>query len=198
MINDHLRESSSLEAILQENLATLIDFHKASYDHIRQANSRAQKMLQMQVFSQSMMETLINDLLDLAKMEADHFKFDEAYFNPLKSIRNAFECLLTTANHSRVRLIGEIEHKASLCKIQSILGDERRFSQILLNFVSNSLKFTDSGSVTVGLKIKSDQVLQDDNARRSLKKQILSQLQNNWSVEQIDQNFRQQSQLADN
>ena len=108
MINDHIRESSSLYAILKENLETLINFHKVAYDHIRQANSQAQKMLQKQVFSQSMMETLINDLLELAKMETNHFKFDEAYFNPLKTIRNAFECLLTSANHNRIRLVGEI------------------------------------------------------------------------------------------
>ena len=108
-------------------------------------------MLQLQVFSQSMMETLINDLMDLAKLESNNFKFDEKYFNPVQSIKNAFQVLLTNANQKGIKLVAEIDKFESLSKVQSIFGDEHRFSQILLNFLSNSLKFTDVGSVTVSL-----------------------------------------------
>jgi signal transduction histidine kinase len=42
---------------------------------------KSQKILHNQIFSQTMMENLINDLLDLAKLENTSFKFDHKYFN---------------------------------------------------------------------------------------------------------------------
>ena len=55
-----------------------------------------------------MMETLINDLMDLAKLESNNFKFDEKYFNPVQSIKNAFQVLLTNANQKGIKLIAQM------------------------------------------------------------------------------------------
>lgn len=73
MVNKHLLESNQLETILHQNISTLIEFHATSTDQINQATTKAQKLLQLQVFSQSMMETLVNDLMDLAKLESNNF-----------------------------------------------------------------------------------------------------------------------------
>ena len=62
--------------------------------------------------------------------------------------------LLHTANQSKINLKAEIDEKTNLDLIQAIYGDKRRYMQILLNFLSNSLKFTNkNGQITVSIKI---------------------------------------------
>lgn len=50
----------------------------------------AQKILQNQIYSQTMMENLINDLLDLAKLESNNFSLSQEYFNLGSTIYEAF------------------------------------------------------------------------------------------------------------
>jgi len=73
------------------------------------------------------------------------------------------------AEDSQVKLIAEIDKKSNLEMMAGIFGDERRFLQILSNFLSNSLKFTNpGGSVTVKLKILDEQVITDAESYISL------------------------------
>ena len=101
-----------------------------------------------------MMENLINDLLDLAKLENNSFSLTQEYFNLGSTIYEAFQILISTANQSNIEFRAEIDELKNLDMIQQIHGDKRRYLQILLNFLSNSLKFTNNkGRVTVALKI---------------------------------------------
>ena len=58
----------------------------------------AEAFLQKQIISQRMMENLINDLLDLAKMENNSFSLSQDFFNLGDTISEAFEMLLYSAN----------------------------------------------------------------------------------------------------
>ena len=98
-----------------------------------------------------MMENLINDLLDLAKLEQNQFTMDKQYFNLCSTIYSSFQILHESAKQKDIKLIAEIDNLVHLDLIQSVLGDSRRFQQIMLNFMSNSLKFTDDGGM---IKIK--------------------------------------------
>lgn len=64
------------------------------------------------------------------------------------------QMMLFSANQRDVTLKAEIQNQGDLDLIQCINGDERRFLQIILNFMSNALKFTDKGgSITLSIKI---------------------------------------------
>lgn len=88
------------------------------------------------------MENLINDLLDLAKLENNTFTLSSSYFNLASTIQEAFQMLLFSAKEQGIDLVAEISEIEHLDFIQHIHGDERRYLQILLNFLSNALKFT--------------------------------------------------------
>lgn len=73
-----------------------------------------------QIYSEHTVENLINDLLDLAKMENNSFTFTQEYFNLSQLIFEAFNMLKFQANQDQVTIIGEIDHLKSLDMIQSI------------------------------------------------------------------------------
>ena len=65
-----------------------------------------------------------------------------------------------SANERQVKLRAVVDHKHNLDLVNSIYGDKRRFVQTLLNFLSNALKFTDSGGViTVFIKVLDHQLI---------------------------------------
>ena len=51
---------------------------------------KVEHLLENAIFSSKMLTTLINDLLDLAKLESGTFKFHEHYFDLIKMVENAF------------------------------------------------------------------------------------------------------------
>jgi signal transduction histidine kinase len=74
-----------------------------------------------------MMENLINDLLDLAKLENNTFQLTNDYFNLSSTIYEAFQILKFTATEKKIELKAEIDSNVNLKLIQSILGDQRRY-----------------------------------------------------------------------
>lgn len=87
---------------------------------------------------------MVNDLLDLAKVEAGRITISPAWFEMVdlfSALRGMFKPILAS---STVSLIFEEPHD-----IPRIFTDDKRLSQILRNFVSNALKFTLEGEVRV-------------------------------------------------
>ena len=66
------------------------------------------------MFSQQMMENLINDLLDLAKMQNNTFQFNNSYFSLSNVIYEAFQMLIHSANENGIELKSEIDFKTNL------------------------------------------------------------------------------------
>ena len=112
------------------------------------------------IFSQQMMENLINDLLDLAKLENNQFTVTNEYFNLQHTIFKALQMLQFMATQNGIELKAVIDQRIHLNLIQLIIGDERRYLQMLLNFLSNALKFTDKGGcITIKIDIEDHQLV---------------------------------------
>mmetsp|Transcript_13325 Transcript_13325/g.20815 ORF Transcript_13325/g.20815 Transcript_13325/m.20815 type:complete len:142 (+) Transcript_13325:2328-2753(+) len=113
-----------------------------------------QEMLETSKHSSIMLLTLINDLLDLAKQQKLTFQLNNGYFNLKEAVVSTFKTLDFMATQKGITTQLEIEADKEQY-FEQIYGDENRYEQILLNFISNALKFTNNkGTVTVKLNTK--------------------------------------------
>ena len=95
------------------------------------------------------MRTLLNDLLDLSKIEAGRMSFETACFDFRQSTVDLISFWGFEARDRSLRLRVEGSRKLP----RWLLGDPTRIRQILNNLISNALKFTSSGSVTLRFDI---------------------------------------------
>ncbi|MBC9070928.1 response regulator [Thauera sp. CAU 1555] len=89
--------------------------------------------------------TLINDILDFAKIDAGKLELETCAFDPARQFRDIAALFNPLAAERGIRL--DLHLDASLPEL--VMGDSARFRQVLSNLVSNAIKFTDAGSVTV-------------------------------------------------
>jgi signal transduction histidine kinase len=90
---------------------------------------------------------LINDLLDQAQMEAGKLTINLGQVKPAELLETLHGLVDKTASDKGLRLTSEIDD--SLPEI--LIGDGERLQQILVNLVTNAIKFTDEGEVSVRL-----------------------------------------------
>lgn len=105
--------------------------------------------------------SLINDMLDVAKIEAGRMEIDPQMLDAAWAVESAVRLVAHRAEAKRQRIDVKIDAGVRL------LADERAFKQILLNLLSNAVKFSpEGGSVAVLCRAQSDgttQVVIDDN-----------------------------------
>lgn len=93
---------------------------------------------------------LLNEILDISKMEADKLELEANDFQLAGLIDGAVDLVRAQADSKGLRLDVDWDVCLRAC---ALIGDEARLRQILLNLLSNAIKFTDSGSVTLRLSI---------------------------------------------
>ncbi|QSP93982.1 response regulator [Marinobacter salinisoli] len=91
--------------------------------------------------------TLLNELLDLSKMEANRLELEFGDFNLAEVVRKTLKLSNAKALQKRLELIEDIGEDVSVI----VNGDAGRLQQILLNLLSNGIKFTDKGSITLAV-----------------------------------------------
>ena len=92
---------------------------------------------------------LINDILDLAKVDAGKMKFVNAPFKMSESITTILYLFETKIQESNLELIKEYD--SSIPEI--VLGDSVRLHQILINLLGNAIKFTTKGKIIVSVNL---------------------------------------------
>lgn len=88
---------------------------------------------------------LINDILDLSKVESGHLELESIDFDLNEVLDKAVEILAMRANEKGLELACHLAPDVP----SSLIGDPHRLNQILINLIGNALKFTDKGSVIV-------------------------------------------------
>lgn len=107
-------------------------------------NPEQNKQLDMVRSSARHLLALVNDVLDISKIEAGQFEVELAPFDIRESIDKAVSLVGPQAAAKKLDLRIQIAPDLRL-----VAGDARRFGQILINLLSNAVKFTDRGGVTL-------------------------------------------------
>ena len=99
-------------------------------------------------FSGEYLLSLINNILDLNKLEAKKVEMLESSFNLQKRITDVLVALKNSAEDKKTKLHLEFDPAIP----QKLKGDPLKISQILINLVGNSIKFTENGDIWVRVK----------------------------------------------
>ena len=104
--------------------------------------------------------SLINDILDLSKVESGRLDLDSIDFDLSELIDKASEMLALRANEKGLELVSHLSPDVPC----HLVGDPNRLYQILLNLLGNAIKFTEHGSVV--MTVANDPDLQEPGAIR--------------------------------
>ena len=95
---------------------------------------------------------LINDILDLAKVDAGKMTFEKTPFKLNLSIKAMLHLFETKIQEKNLKLITNYDKKIP----EVLVGDPVRLHQIILNLLSNAIKFTNKGKITVNVSLVSE------------------------------------------
>jgi PAS domain S-box-containing protein len=115
-------------------------------------NKHQSELLDIIDISADNLLTIVNEILDLSKIEAGKIDIEDHPFNISKTLEEIINAYLPEAKKRDISLYLSIHHKLP----EYISGDELRLKQILVNLLSNALKFTDKGSVKLDVTIASE------------------------------------------
>ena len=94
--------------------------------------------------------SMLNDILDFSRLEAGKLELDSSRLNLHSVIDDVLSIMAPAASHKSLELVSFIYNDTP----DDIIGDRQRLSQILINLVSNAIKFTNNGSVAVRVMLE--------------------------------------------
>src|SRR3954465_11576251 len=120
------------------------DLNEKQDDYLKDIHSSGRHLLQ-----------LINDILDLSKVEAGRMELELSTFDLSEAVSNAMTLVRERAQRHGIMLGQQVDPK-----LGEITADERKFKQILLNLLSNAVKFTpDNGRIDGSARADGDNVV---------------------------------------
>lgn len=118
-----------------------------------QLTAEQRDLLERVRFSANSLLTVITDILDHSKIEAGKIELETIDFNPRDCAEHVIKTLALLAHEKKLELLCDIA-----ADVPEILeGDPGRLRQILLNLVSNAIKFTSHGEVSVRVAIDAEE-----------------------------------------
>ena len=101
--------------------------------------------------------TIIDDILDLSKIEARRMVIEEIPYTLRGTVFNALKTLAVKANEKYL----DLNYKVDSSVPDYVIGDSFRLRQIILNLVGNAIKFTEHGSVSLTIRESTDKSQQE-------------------------------------
>jgi signal transduction histidine kinase/CheY-like chemotaxis protein/ligand-binding sensor domain-containing protein len=98
-------------------------------------------------FSANSLLTIINDILDFSKVEAGKLTLEKANFKLRELVRNSIGVVSAAARAKDLEIVVAVDETTP----DLLVGDSVRLRQVLLNLLSNSLKFTERGTIRVAI-----------------------------------------------
>ncbi|MBL4238211.1 ATP-binding protein [Vibrio fluvialis] len=149
------QSKSQFLAMMSHELRTPLNAVLGLIDLLRDdSDAYQQEMLEQMENSAELLLVIINDILDLSRIESGHFALQRHWISLSKKLQHALEY------HSQVAQAKDIKFnvKASICEQFEYWVDSVRLTQILFNIIGNAIKFTHQGFVDVSLVTARDRL----------------------------------------
>lgn len=153
-INTQLREATrhkseflaNMSHELRTPLNAVIGFSEVLLDRMfGDLNSKQEEYLHDIMASGQDLLSLINDILDISKIEAGRMELEPSTFDLPMLLDNTLKFIKERASRHGIQLVVEIDER-----LGDFTGDERKVKQVLLNLLSNAVKFTlDGGKISL-------------------------------------------------
>jgi|GEM_PF-2685965 len=133
-------------------LNAIIGFSEVLTNEDRNANlskDQSQHYLENILTSSKGLLSLINDILDMAKIEAGKLELETLEFDHAKLIRQLLDTHTIAARNKNLALNVDIDEQVP----SMLVGDPNRLAQVINNLMSNAIKFTDQGSVSLSISM---------------------------------------------
>ncbi len=117
-------------------------------------NEEQNKQLSLVQNSARHLLSLINDVLDLSKIEAGQLQIKPEKFNVREVVQRVIDINAPAAVDKNLELDATVSPA-----LDEIFADKQRLTQVLVNLVNNAIKFTDRGSVSLDVNLESDETV---------------------------------------
>lgn len=116
----------------------------------RNKNNEIEKYLKNINSSGKALISIVNDILDFSKIESGYYEIVNEVYEPLRMISELEMIFLNRIGNKNIKLVLNIDENMP----EYLYGDSLRIRQIIINIMNNAIKFTESGSVTLDIKVK--------------------------------------------
>jgi PAS domain S-box-containing protein len=146
------RAKSEFLANMSHEIRTPMTVFMAATEHLLQADldTEHRQLLEMADQAAERLRSLIDDILDLSRIEAGKVELEEKPFNLHTCVREVVEMFSLGARQKNLRLETEISPEVT----ETVFGDSDRLGQVLINLIGNAVKFTAQGEVRVCVRLR--------------------------------------------
>ncbi len=112
--------------------------------------------------------SIIDDILDFSKIEAGKLELEHTVYHPRACVETAIDMVSHRAMEKQIEILYFVESSVP----ETIMGDENRLRQILINLLNNAVKFTDQGEVIVRVEAANVEPQGEDNGAGNINKKL--------------------------
>jgi signal transduction histidine kinase len=116
-------------------------------------DEESQKYLRNMGISVDRLNALINDILEISKLEGNRIPFKISIFNPKETIHKSVDEMKFQAKKKNLSL------ECLPCPDIQIRADKKRLGQILVNLIGNAIKYTEQGKIEIKTEVKGEELL---------------------------------------
>ena len=168
------RAKSEFLASMSHEIRTPMNAIIGMADLLSETSLTSEQLKYVQVFRSAgeNLLTIINDILDISKVEAGHLELEELDFDLGELVENACEVMAVSAHEKALDLVFHVTPDVPT----ELVGDPVRLRQIIVNLLDNAIKFTEQGEVVVEVRIedfglRNADLRKKDNNQSEIKKQ---------------------------